>query len=236
MFAAKKTDQASGSIQYVGGYVEGFVGQTTDKTITLTSLTGGLASQPSDNDFVIVYFGTGSNADRNLVVSGYTELVELYANDDSDTNLVVAYKFMTGTPDTSVTLTGGTLNTSDAGAVYISVWRNVNTTTPMDVTQTTATGTNTVLADPPAITPVTLGSVIVSGAAGAHDKAGAPTYSSSNLTGFLSVGADDANDVTIGGGYNIWTTGSFNPAQFTFSDSDATKYSYAAVTLALRKS
>lgn len=235
MFAAQKTKQADTDIKYVGGYVEGFVGQTTDKTITLTSLTGGLASQPSADDFVIVYFGTSSTADRNLVVSGYTEVVELWANDDSDTNLAVAYKFMTATPDTSITLTGGTLNIAEAGAVYISVWRNVNTTTPLDVTQTTATGTNTVLADPPAITPVTLGSVIVSGAAGAHDKAGAQTYSSSNLTGFLSVGADDSTAVTIGGGYNIWTTGTFNPAQFTFSNTDGGKYSYAAVTLALRK-
>lgn len=223
-----------GDIQYVGSYVQGFAGGTTDRTITLTSLTGGIASAPAAGDLVIVYFGTGSTADRNLVVSGYTEIAELYSNDTYDTNLVAAYKFMGGTPDTSFTLTGGTLSTADAGAVAVQVWRGVNTVTTFDVTSTTATGINSVLCDPPAITPTTPGSIIVSGGAGAHDGENAETYSSSNLTAFVSVGAGDTNAVTIGLGYNAWTSGAFNPAQFTFSDTDSTEFSWAAVTLALR--
>jgi hypothetical protein len=76
---------------------------------------------------------------------------------------------MGATPDTSITLTGGTLSADDAGAVVVQVWRGVDPTTPFDVTQTTATGTNSVLCDPPAITPVTPGAVIVSGGAGGHN-------------------------------------------------------------------
>lgn len=221
-------------IEYVGGYTTGFVGQTTDITITFGgNLTGGLAASASAGDLVVVYFGTGSTVDRDLVVSGYTEVAEIYANDTVDTNLVVAYKFMGPVPDTTFVLTGGTLDTLDAGAVAVQVWRNVNPTTPMDVTGTTATGTNSVLCNPPAITPTTAGAYIVAGGAGGHN-AGAQTFSSSDLDGFISSGGNATNDATIGLGYKKWTTGSFNPAAFTFSGTSSTSYSWAAVTLALR--
>lgn len=222
------------AIQYVGGYVEGFTGQTTDRTIALTSLTGGLASAPAAGDIVIVYFGTGSNTNQNLVVSGFTEVTELFSGASEDTNLAVAYKFMGATADTSFTLTGGTGSTSDAGAVAVQVWRGVSQVTPLDVSPTTATGINSVLCDPPAITPTTNGSIIVSGGAGAHDNENARTYSSSNLSAFISLGRGDTYAVTIGLGYHIWTSGAFDPAQFTFSDTDKDTYSWAGVTLALR--
>jgi hypothetical protein len=234
MLAKALLAASGGGIDYVGGYVDGFGGGTTDRTITLTSLTGGLASAPAAGDLVIVYFGTGSTTNRNLVVSGYTEVIELYSNDNFDTNLAVAYKFMGGVPDTSFTLTGGTGSTSDGGAVAVQVWRGVNAVTPLDVTRTTATGINSVLCDPPAITPITPGAIIVSGGAGAHEEDDVETYSSSDLTAFISAGDDDSNSVTIGIGYHVWTSGSFNPAQFTFSGDDDTNYSWAAVTLALR--
>ena len=226
---------AGEKIEYVGGYVQGFEGTTNNITVTLTSLTGGLATQPAAGDFVIIYFGTGSTTDRNLAVSGYSEVVELYSSDTIATSLKVAFKFMTGTPDTSITLTGGTQSNLDAGAVYVSVWRNVNTTSPFDVDATTATGNNSVLCNPPAITPANQGSIVVSGGSGGHN-AGTRTYSSSNLTEFLSAGGNDTNDVTIGGGYNVWTSGSFDPAQFTFSAGDSSSFSWAAATLALRNS
>jgi hypothetical protein len=224
---------AANEIEYVGGYVQGFIGTTSDVTISLTSLTGGLASEPAADDLVIVYFGTGSTADRNLVVSGYTEIIELFANSTFDTNLVVAIKFMGVTPDTSFTLTGGTLNNADAGAVAVQVWRGVNQTTPLDVTETTSAGSGSVRPDPPAITPVTNGAIIVAGGAGAHNQ-GIQTYSGSNLTNVISAGGDDTNDVTIGLGYHVWTSGSFNPTTFTFSGGNSSSYSAASVTLALR--
>lgn len=224
---------APAGIQYVGGHVEGFAGTTSNVTIFIDDLLGGLASAPAAGDLVIVYFATGSSVNRDLVVSGYTEIVELYSNDGGDTNLAVAYKFMGGTPDVSFTLTGGTFSTADAGAVAVQVWRGVNSVTPLDVTQTTATGINSVLCNPPAITPTTSGAVIVSGGAGAHNRS-AGTFSSSNLTGFISALGDDNTDLTIGLGYHVWTSGAFDPAAFTFSSTDSTNFSWAAVTLALR--
>lgn len=227
------TSSKSG-IQYVGGYVEGFVGTTSDVTISLTSLTGGLATQPAAGDLVLVYFGTASTADRNLVVSGYTEVVELYSNDTYDTNFVMAWKFMSVTPDTSVTLTGGTLNTDDAGTVAIQVWRNVDTTRPVpfdvsgkSVINEEATATFQ------SITPVTAGAVILASAACAH-SGGTQTYSNSSLTNFITVGANDTNDSTIGVGYHYWTSGPFIPADSIYSGSDSSSNSNASYIIALR--
>lgn len=236
LMGATAAAAATSPIQYVGGRTAGSIGTTINITISLSgTLTGGLASAPAAGDLVIVYFGTGSNTDRDLVVSGYTEITELYANDSYDTNLVVAYKFMGGTPDTSFTLAGGTLSAADAGAVAVQVWRGVNATTPLDVTSTTATGSNSILCNPPAITPVTGGAIIVSGGAGGNNASADPTtFSSSDLTAFMSTSRSDTYDVTIGLGYKVWTSGAFDPAQFTFSGTNSTSLSWAAVTLALR--
>lgn len=221
------------SIEYVGGYVTAFQGTTSNPIIPLTSLTGGIASAPAAGDLVIVYFGTGSTTDRNLVISGYTEVVELYAGSTFDTNLVVARKFMSATPDTNFVIVGGTGSADDAAAVAVQVWRGVNATTPLDVAATTVTTNNSILCNPPAITPITQNAIIVAGGAGAHNG-GDETYSSSDLTGFQTAGHSDINDVVIGLGYHNWTLGSFNPAQFTCSQGDSTSYSSAGVTLALR--
>jgi hypothetical protein len=219
-------------IQYVGGYVEGFVGTTSDVTISLTSLTGGFATQPAVGDFVIIYFGTASTADRDLVVSGYTEVVELYANDTYDTNFVIARKFMGATPDTSVTLTGGTLNTADAGTVAVQVWRNVNVASPFDVAGSSRTSENAT-ATFPSITPVTTGAVILASAACAH-TGGDRFYSNSNLTNLITTGASDTNDSTIGVGYHYWTSGSFGAADMVYGGTDNVTYSNASYIIALR--
>jgi hypothetical protein len=231
--------QASSAIpvEYVGGYTQGFAGSTENITITFGgNLTGGLASSASAGDMVLIWFGVGSSgaaSGLDLSASGNTQVALLFSNDTQEATLLVAYKFMGATPDSTLVLIDGTTSTSYAGAITVQVWRNVEPTIPMDVTPVTATGINSVLANPPAITPATQGAVIVSGAAGGHAR-GAQTYSSSNLTGFLSSGGDDSSDVTIGAGYNIWTSGSFDPSQFTFSGSDSTLYAWAAATLALR--
>ena len=224
---------SAAGIEYVGGYAEGFAGTTSNKTITLTSLAGGLASAPAAGDFVIVYFGTASASNRDLVVSGYTEIDELYSNDSNDTNLVVAYKFMGATPDTGFTITGGTLSSLDAGAVAVQVWRRVNATTPLDVSAKTVVDINTVMPEFESILPVTSGAVIVAGAAGAHTRLGS-TYSSSDLTQFNSAGANDSYDATVGLGYRVWTSGSFTPNTLTFSSTDSTTFSSASCILALR--
>ena len=223
------------AISYVGGKVQGFVGTTSVVNVSLTDLTGGSDTAPSAGDFVVVYYGTGSNSTARAITvnSSYTNLTKIAANDTYDTNLVVGYKRMGSTPDTSVQVSG-TLDTADAGAVVVHVFRGVDETSPLDVTSITATGTDSVLCNPGAITPTTAGAWIIAGGAGAH-IGGTEIYSSSDLTSFRTVGANDTYDVTVGAGLKTdWTSGPFDPAAFTWSDSSATSYSWAAYTIALR--
>lgn len=236
MLAAKLLSVGGLPLTFVGSTTAGITGSSsTDTNVSLTSLTGGVASAPVENDLVIVYYGMCSFFDRSIGVTtaGYTEVAELFANDVAGTNLSVNYKLMGATPDTQVTVSA-TGSNGDSGAVAIHVWRNVNLSSPLDVTSTTATGTNSVLCNPPAITPVTTGAVIVSGGAGGHQN-GVRTYSSSDLSNFATIGGpNNTNDVTVGVGSATWTSGAFDPAQFTFSGTDAGINSWAAVTMALR--
>jgi len=115
------------------------------------------------------------------------------------------------------------------------VFRGVDPTTPMDVTLTTATGGNSVLANPPSITPVTAGAWIACFGFGAHTD-GTDTYTSAgDLTLFTSSGGNTTNDGTAGAGYkDDWVSGSFDPGAWTFSGTDSTSFSWCAVTVALR--
>lgn len=233
----RKLQEASSAyptIQYVGGFAQGFVGSTSNITISLTSLTGGIASAPAEGDIVVVYFGTGSNTIRisQMSVSGYQTVASLFATDTYRANLIVAHKFMGSTPDTSFVLTNGTASVDDAGAVAVHVFRNVDPFLPLDVALTTASAPNTGVPNPPAITPTTQNAVIVSGAAAAH-IGGVLTFTSSDLTDFVTAGGNDTRDVTIGAGYYDWDSGAFDPAQFG-GGTTADTSSWAAVTLALR--
>ena len=221
-------------IQYVGGRTTSGAGTTSNTNIGLTTLTGGLASAPSEGDLVIVYFGTGSTSNRDLVVDGYTEVTELYANGVTDTNFVVAYKFMGAVPDTTFTLTGGSGSSLDAIAIAVQVWRNVNKSIPFDVTVNTGTITNSVLANPGSVTSVSNFAVLLAAGAGGHTD-GVDTYSSPDLSKFLSVGGDDTYDATVGAGFKqLAAPQTFDPAAFTFSGTNSTNYSSASITTILR--
>lgn len=224
LLGTNATDEA---IQYVGGYVQGFAGTTSNTTISLTSLTGGLASAPAAGDIVIVYFATGSNTNRNLVVAGYQEIYELSSGSSNVSNLVVACKTMGATPDTSLVLTGGTLNTADAGTIAVQVFRNVTNPLPGFTFNTNG---NTTQPNPPSITPFVNNSVVVAGGA-QQSTSGSNTFTSSDLTNFITVTQSDSYRSTIGMGYKDLASGSFNPAVFGGGNTGPGE----AVTLALSK-
>jgi hypothetical protein len=228
----------SAAIQYVGGYAAGFAGSTTGQSVSLTSLTGGIASAPAADDLVIVYYGVSTlSADIAIGVdtAGYTEVAELFQTDLSAANLSVSYKVMGSTPDTTVTVSSSNQITYHR-AVAIQVWRGVDKILPLDVARTTATGANSILCNPPSITPSTAGSVIVAGGVGAAGSTNNIVFSSSDLSSFLTAGSaiGSAYNANIGLGYKTWTSGAFDPAAFTINTSDNTGWSWAAVTLALR--
>lgn len=224
------------AISYVGGRTFFFAGGTTSQVISLTTLTGGSDTAPQVGDFVVVFYGSGSNVTRTLSVTGYTSLGTYVASSTYVTNYTGGYKFMGATPDTSVTVSG-TGSTADAGAGTIHVFRGVDTTTPLDVATVTAGSTTTTRPNPGAITPTTAGAWIIAAGAGANIGGASTTFSSSDLTSFITVSSNDVYDVTVGGGIKTdWTSGAFDPAQFTYSGTDSASLSSYALTVALRPS
>ncbi len=235
-FATLAAPAAEG-IQYVGGTSAQITGSTSTTTnISLTALTGGVGSAPVAGDYVIVYYGASSTANRALTVttSGYTQVSDIYVSSTFDANLTVAYKLMTATPDTQVTVSA-TGATSDAGAVAVQVWRGVDNLVVFDVNPTSNNQNNTANINLPPITPVTAGTVVVSGGASAHNL-GVQTFTGSDLSNFVTFsGPNSTNDVTIGLGSFNWVSGAYDPANLTFSGTDSTSFSSASVTLALLK-
>ena len=224
-------------IQYVGGTTGSTLGTTSSWTMSLASLTGGVASAPAAEDFVVVFYGVGSSGESaalSLSVTGYTQRALLFSNDTRETHLLVATKLLTGA-DTSITLSQ-TFDTTYAGAAVVHVFRGVDPTTPLDVAIQTTTALNAIEPDPPSITPTTAGAWVVAGGAFVSAGDAAPTLSSSDLTGFQTVFSDifPGEDVNVGAGYIANASGAVNPAQLTFSGVVSTFNSSAAATLALR--
>ena len=220
-------------LTFVGGSATGVAGTTSNINFSLTSLTGGLATAPADGDLVIAVICIGSTTDRSYRISGYNQVSDILVTDTEVTNLQVGYKFMTSTPDTQVTITGGSGSSFDGIAIAIHVWRNVDTVTPLDVTSVEATFTNTANPNPSAITPVTKGAQIL--VAGGSATTLVTTYNSpSYLSNFFTASGSDTNDATVGLGYVPWSGGSYDPNAWTIIGTDNTAFSTAAVTMALR--
>lgn len=224
------------ALQYVGGNTGTWAGATTgNNNVSLTGLTGGLASSAAAGDIVIAVYVTGSAADRTLSITDGTTAYNListeqYSNGTSyDTNLRVAYKVLTAAD--ANTVFGPTGNAADAGAAAVHVWRGVNTATQLDVAAVPATGTGTGRPNPAAITPTTTGAIVIVGGGGA--AATGATYTSSDLSNFRTVTSSDNNDAMLGVGSFAWTSGPFDPAAWTGGTTNAAD-SWAAITLALR--
>lgn len=227
-----------GGIRYVGGKSIGLDATTSSVDVSLDSLTGGFSSSAADDDVCVVYFiGASVGSDANLALSyanGFTTEADLYANDSYDTNLLVGYLVYSSTSGgDTLTLPNGTGGLQVSGLIILQVWRGVDTTTPIDVpTQGIAT-LNTSLPDPPAITPVTSGAVIIAGGGTSTGNSGA--YQSSDLGNFITDFHDGpTSGIAIGGvGSHYWTSGAFNPAQFTNIPTFTSRGNCSA-TLALR--
>jgi hypothetical protein len=230
---------AGSRIQFVGlaTYQKALDTNESNDIALNSGLTGGIAAAVSDGDLVVAAYATGSTANRTLSITdgstAYTLIgSELYSDDTYDTNLRVAYKFVSGDTFTRFGTQG---SLEDGGATAVYVFRGVNASSPLDVAAVTATAANSILANPPAITPVTAGAWVLGVGAGAYT--GTPqTFSSSDLSGFSSIhGRSTYTDCVLGIGYkDDWASGEFDPAAFTFSDSNSSANSWAALTIALR--
>lgn len=230
------------AITFVGSYV-GTHAAVSGQAVAFTNLRDEANAQPTlqQGDLVLVAVENASTVDRTqaeLTPSGYTAAhTDDYRNDSNDSNFLVSYKVMGGTPDTSVTIPAS--NATTAGVAYaIYVFRGVNTVGgPFDATPVVTGAINTGVANAAAITPDTAGAwIVVFG--GAAVAAGAvftnPAGMSTTTNHFRSATiTSTTNDANIGGAiYTGWTSGSYDPAAFGGSTTTNTG-SWSAVTLAL---
>jgi hypothetical protein len=226
----------SNNLVFVGYALE--AASTNPTSISLTSLSGGIASSASAGDivFAVRAFKNATNRTFTCDTSGYTQLADLYANSTNDAQLGVFYKVLT-TGETSVQISNSG-SVSD-GAIGVFVFRGENITNPLDVTSTTATFTSTGRPDCPSITPVTNNSLIlaIGSGAGASGNPLSDLTAPSGMSNFYQVrtGAGTDNQTVLGMATFIQTiAGAYNPATFG-GGSTSTSNSACAVTIALRK-
>lgn len=236
-FLGQAAGESRATLQYVGGTTANGLGTTANIVVSLTSLTGGTDSSPQTDDLVIVsaelgnYLGSYNHAYK---IVGYEQIVNITAKDTSGSTLQVGYRFMDATPNTTFTIRNGT-TTYDAYSIAVHVWRNVDKTTPIDVAANTITKINTVIPDPPAITPITPGAQIIVTCGGGHVRGAGILYSAPYLSNFTRIGSPvDSSSTTIGIGNVSWTSGTYDPAAWTFGGGDSVTFSCSAATFAIR--
>lgn len=226
-------------IEFVGSYGVSNA-QSASISVSLTSLSGGIATQPSAGDIVIaaVSFVESPDKDITCTTSGYTEVTELYVNGTRDTNMAVFYKVLSSAE--TVVAFGGTGDTQSNISTIIYVWRGIDQSTPLDATSTTATKTNSGIPDCPSITTVTNNAVVVGfGAAGGGGtqpdifNLTTPSGVSNFIEAYDSSG--DRENTLAAFSYLQETAGSYDPPIFGITNgSDDTDYTSGSVTMALR--
>ncbi len=228
------------ALALVGRYIAEADFVTTGSLISLTSLAGGLASQPADGDLIVVSYGTCDTSDAALGIKDASDVdytlvgSERYSDDNYDANMRTAYKFAGSTPDTQVKISSSPQGY--AGIIMVSVWRGVDPSTPLDVAAVQTSGINSPFANPGSITPSTSGAVILLFGAGATGTAAVPYSDPGDLTEFQSLDNDQSGlggRSTVGGmGYKTWTSGAFDAAQWVTGG--GSQFSWVATALALR--
>lgn len=204
-------------------------------SIDLTAIAG-----LAQNDLVIVGYviGAGTNNDIDMSISSpidYTEIADLFSNDNIEANLGVFRKFMGETPDTTVVCVGDGNANSGVAAVAMA-FRGVDTTTPMDVAATTATGLSSMHPDPPSIDWVTANTwTVIVGASGHGQNVRSYTFPTGYTTNAIDATGNDLNDGTVGIGYKTAPSDPENPGVMTLAGTDSATYAWAAVTIALRE-
>lgn len=225
---------AAGGVHFVGGKLLTWP-ENASQAIPLTDLTGGVASAPGPGDLVIIAFGfrADTNQDLAIVTGGYTEVADLFGSDTISAQLGVFYKVMSGSPDISVTV--GSTTATDDGQPYaaIHVWRGIDGTTPMDVAATIATGASSTIPNPPAITPVTAGAIIIGIGLSGNISSTGGAYTHPAFSNLVTAGTLDGCSIAIGS--IQWPgSGAYDPAAFGISWSNSTVPGWCAATLALR--
>jgi hypothetical protein len=206
----------------------------TDGVVPIDSLS------PAAGDLYIVTMQSGTlTFDTNFtntvagdVTSGFTKQVDLYANDTNDINLAVWTAISQGN-DSYINLGTSSGNYSNNYSYLIRIYSGVDTTTPLDVAATTASGTNGDSANPASITPVTSGARVVAIYAAAQNTAALWGTTPANLNNFSQDNDSIARTIIGIGDAVVSPAGAFDPAAASGGDGNV-RDSWTAVTLALR--
>ena len=194
----------STTIQYVGGMTaKNAAGADFSATLT-GNLTGGIAASPAAGDLVIVSFGWSCAFSTSNSFTGGSDTSVVgnqsgsysktsgsvrWGNSTSDVVFGLFYHFMGATPDGSLSLNWHN-QTSDGCVAAIQVWRAVDTTTPLEVVSSMAEINNTGQPNPPSITPLSSGAVILAAGCGAQSTGGSafgvPSGMSNGVTDFAA--------------------------------------------------
>lgn len=218
-------------------------------TDTFGTWLGGIGGSLQQNDLLVMAVSCGASGNQVAGTDygptgshGLTQVCDLFSDDSYDTNLYVGYQVCGVSPPTSKDV--ATNSEENHLRIYLA-FRGVNTSTPMDATATTATGTNENQANGPAITPVTTGAKVVSISAFASRSQSGDTdidtlkTAPANMTLIVK---DSANTEFAGPpdgqgaaciSWADWTSGAFNPDALTGTGS-TTSDSWSSCTLALR--
>jgi hypothetical protein len=216
-----------GGLVLVGSKVVTTSGESSAWSTSLTDLTGGIDTEPSNGDLVLVFYGntfTSGFSVPSVTTSGYTQITGFFGNSQSrDTYALFYSKRMGATPDITVDLSG--TNNNQAG-VIVFVYRGVDEATPMDVAATANARTNSSTVNPPSITPITTGAIVLSFGCSASSAG----FTSPDLSDFITA---SETITSVGAGSYDWSSGAFDPAAWT-GGSDLRFLSGGAVTVALR--
>jgi len=215
------------------------VGTNTGHTVSSSEqLIVNLPAGVIENDIVLVAVGgSRSNWAVGVLTDGYEEIAELYATSTNTINLSLNWKRMGATPDVSVQcLASGQTSTDLLCIVY--VLRGVNTTTALDVTSTTATGSGSHDPNPPAITPITSDAfIVICGACSNYAASGGDTSvtaPSGYTNQVLLPSTNVTNDSTLMMASKAWTIGTEDPGAWNVDVGIDGADAWAAVTVAFR--
>jgi hypothetical protein len=226
------------AIQFVGSQSIGKVGQVAAWPDETWALTGGIASTPSVGDFVVYNYTTANNVFFDFVPFftgiGVTPVAYFYVNGTNDTNMGVAYKFLSSVPAGFPVIQSG--STAAATVSAVSVFRGVSTLNPLDVAAVTASGTGTGVPSTVSITPVTSGAVAVYCVGAAGVVTTPVVFTNATLSGLTGAVGADSQDSYASIGYRTWSSGAIDSGTWSPGATTSASNTWAACALALRPS
>ena len=156
---------------------------------TDNSFTRGISfADVREDDLIILSIATRKNSDITYSATNFTKLTDLYVNSTDDTNFAMFYKVADGT-ETGIDVTTNLVNNN---LTIVAIYRNADTSNPIDVTIATNTATGATLATSPNVTTVTDNAIIYQVVAAAGQGTNRPLVNftqPSSTDNFIQIGA-----------------------------------------------